>query len=117
MQNLPAPELAQRAIRSRICVQCWQRPAGSESLPPTQPRSCEPACPIFENLPSLHRIARAIKDDSIAPYEQAMRRMICEQCEASPDSGEFCGDRTTRSCPLSRYAGEVVDVLEHLRRQ
>ncbi len=114
MQNLPSLEVMQCAIRTRICVQCYQRPEGSESQGPTVPRECEPQCTIFIHLPTLRQIVDTTHDPALRPYETAIYEMVCQQCEASPTSGDFCADRTTQSCPLSRYTAMVIDTLERL---
>lgn len=114
MQRLPELELAQRAIRSRVCTQCFKRPAGSETLGPDRPRVCESECSIFVNLPTVQQIAETIDDPIMGPYEVAMRDMVCQECAASPTSGDYCEERRTVQCPLARYAPMVIETLERL---
>jgi hypothetical protein len=44
----------------------------------------------------------------------AIREQICQTCPASPTAGDYCGDNLARTCPLSRYAGEVVATLQQM---
>ncbi len=114
MQRLPEMELAQRAIRTRVCTQCFKRPVGSERLSADRPRVCEGECTIFLNLPKLQQIAESIHDATMGPYESAMRDMVCQECAASPTSGDYCEERRTVQCPLARYAPVVIETLERL---
>ena len=117
MQNVPPLELMKRAVRARVCPQCSQRPPGSESLGPHVPRSCEPECTIFVHLPAIRDIAAQTNRPSLGPYEHAVRELICQTCEASPTAGDFCDGRSTRSCPLSRYLGDVIETLEAVNQR
>lgn len=112
MRHKPALEVMQRAIRAQICTQCSQRPKGSEALPPTVSRSCEPECSIFVHLPEVKRIAEKLHESSMAPYERAVQELVCQTCNVSPTAGDFCDGRTSRNCPLSRYLNRVVETLE-----
>jgi hypothetical protein len=62
-------------------------------------------------------IAAKVRDPSRAPYERAVRDLICQNCQSSPSAGDHCGDRATRNCPLPRYAGDVVETLKALRQR
>ena len=117
MQHLPILTVVQRALRQRICASCYWRPADSEALGPKVARPCQPDCTIFIHLPKLLEIADRIHEPMLAPYEHAMRELICNTtCEQSPTSGDYCAERTTVNCPLSRYATDVIDVLERVAR-
>ena len=107
-------ELAQLAIRSRICVECYQRPVGSERLGADQPRSCEPTCTIFLGLPKL--IGATAHGPIEESADEAMEKHVCPRCHASPSAGDFCTDRLDRTCPLSRYGADVLRILEDLQR-
>lgn len=104
-----------RAVRGTVCPICIQRPPGSEALPNNMPRSCEGACPIFAHLPGLYRIA--VHGGTAAPgaLEAAVKERICMKCSLAPTAGENCAEFASRTCPLSRYAGDVVSILEALR--
>lgn len=112
MQHLPWREVARRAVRGEVCVQCHKRPPGSETLGNAEPRSCEGACSIFLNLDTLIQIAGRYDDPTLRPYERAVRELVCQHCEQSPTSGDFCEQRTNLTCPLNRYAHLVVDALQ-----
>lgn len=114
MQNLSQLDVAQRAVRARICPVCTQRPAGSESLGPDVPRRCEPHCSIFHHLPKMLNVVKNTKSPTLGDYEKAALENICQTCGQSPTSGDFCAERALVECPLSRQMGEVVDTLERV---
>ena len=114
MQHLPQIELARRALRGTICPTCYQRPPHSESLPPTVARSCEPQCPVFKYIDRLLVIAEASAAGSARHYERAIRDDICNKCCTAPTAGDFCSEGLHSTCPLSRFAGQAVAVLQAL---
>ncbi|HVT88342.1 MAG TPA: hypothetical protein VHD56_05785 [Tepidisphaeraceae bacterium] len=111
MQNKPLIELTRTAVRAAICTKCYQRPVGSESLDSSIPRQCEGECAIFSHLPQL--LAAAKRDEKLSP-DELMQKTVCSSCDISPSAGDFCADRLTRACPLSRYSGELILILEKL---
>lgn len=113
MQHLIQDDLARRAVRSQICPVCSQRPAGSETLSPTQSRECETTCAIFHGLPTLQTMV-ASRDPRLDSVEQALRNTVCNHCTLSPSAGDYCSESLARTCPLSRYALHVVAVLQRL---
>ncbi len=120
MQHLPTLEVMKRGLRAEVCPQCSQREPAGGDWPFDEPRPCEPGCTIFLNLPRLRLIVHRIHSESLAPYEDAMRELICQSCQSHHTAGDFCAPRATRQCPLSRYASLVVDALEKVetsRRQ
>ena len=100
MQHKSTIELTKAGLRARICTKCYQRPAGSESLDATIPRSCESICTIFVHLP---QVVKAVVESAgeLAP-DEIMQSCVCPACTLSASAGEFCADRLTRTCPLSR---------------
>jgi hypothetical protein len=44
-----------------------------------------------------------------------IRRAVCQTCRASLSAGDYCAEHLTRVCPLSRYAGQVIQILEDLQ--
>ena len=104
-----------RAVRGTVCTTCYQRPYGSETLPRTIARRCEAGCPIFVHLPALYRIA--VHHDTAAPgaLEKAVKETVCSHCHLAPTAGDDCAEFENRTCPLSRFAGEVVTLVETLR--
>jgi len=109
-QHVPKLTLMQRAIRAKICVKCYQRPPGSETLPPSDPRVCESTCGIFQNLPRLVGVA-ARPDPPEVSVDTLVRNSICSRCVISSTAGDFCAENLARTCPLSRYSQDVIDVL------
>jgi hypothetical protein len=80
----------------------------------SEPRSCEPTCTIFLGLPKLvGATAHGPLDES---PDEAMQRVVCPTCHASASAGEYCTDRMDRTCPLSRYSADVIQILEDLVR-
>jgi ribosomal protein L40E len=114
MQRDSRQDVIRRAIRARICMECYQRPPGSETLSSDVPRACEPTCPIFLNVHALSLMARKTNGESVPDYEQQLQNMICSHCTASVTAGDFCLDRLTRCCPLSRYLYDVMDIIDKL---
>jgi hypothetical protein len=108
MQHLTLTQVMKRAVRATVCSQCYQRPIGSETLSPEEPRACEPTCTIFNNLARLKAIADR---DDLPPWENLIKDRICQKCEDSPSAGDYCAEGMTRTCPLSRYGGMVLEVL------
>jgi hypothetical protein len=109
-QHNPKLNLMQRAIRAKICVKCYERPARSESWLPTQERTCEAKCGIFENLPRLIGIA-VRPDPPRTSLDVLVRNSICIRCTVSDSAGDYCASNLARTCPLSRYSQDVIDVL------
>jgi len=105
----------QRAVRGAVCPICYQRPHGSETLANNVPRECEPSCPLFLHLPALYRIAVHNNTSSPGALEQAVMQEICGSCTLTTTAGALCPAFAARSCPLSRFSGEVVALLETLR--
>jgi len=116
MRNLSPLAKAQHAVRAKICPSCQFRPEGSESWDAHTRRPCEDDCTIFLNLLKLRGIVHDVHDDSLAPYERATRELVCQECQSSPTSGDYCADRTNADCPLAVYMRDVVDVLERMDR-
>ena len=118
MQRHSTTDVLKRAIRAKVCTQCYQRPAGSESLPSDMPRTCEPLCPIFRNVPRIISLATACVD-APASYENLLKQLVCAHCTVAPSSGEYCSEYNARTCPLSRYARDVLQLIDQigLRRE
>ncbi len=115
MSRHPPLEVARRAVRKEVCTVCYRRPPLSEGNGPGFARPCEPACAIFVNLPALIRIVHQVHTPTLGGYENAMRNLICQDCELSPNAGDYCSKRTDESCTLARYEGQVIDILERIQ--
>ena len=114
MQYLARSEIQLRALRTNICRQCTDRPEGSETLPPSVARSCEPNCPIFINLEKLEKVIQQVDAPTMGPYELLVQDVVCQYCRQSPTAGDYCSERTTGHCPLTRNLQQVIDTLERV---
>jgi hypothetical protein len=109
-------DVARAALRAGICTICYQRPRDAGPMTPSQPRVCEPTCTIFAFLDTLERIA--VSDNSKpGEFEHAMREQVCSRCTMSATAGDYCAEMEARTCPLSRYAPRVLEILEDLQRR
>jgi hypothetical protein len=112
MQHKSTEELTKAAIRSRICRKCSHRPHGSEALDPLTARSCEPVCTIFIALP---QIVAAWQRQPDTEADELVQHFVCPTCKSSKSAGDFCPEHLARTCPLSCYASDVIETLEHMR--
>jgi Na+-translocating ferredoxin:NAD+ oxidoreductase RnfC subunit len=112
MQHDSRLEVIQRGVREKICTICYQRPPGSEKLSHDTPRTCESGCTIFLNLHELSRIAR--HGENHKSDEHQVKECICQTCKVALTAGDFCLERLTRACPLSRYQLDVVSLIRKL---
>jgi hypothetical protein len=113
MQHQPIMDVLRRAIRAKVCTTCYQRPPGSEALASDVPRACEGLCPIFVSAPRLVNVA-VICARAPVSYEQSLRDLVCARCTIAPTAGDYCADFQARTCPLSRYAREVLAIIEQV---
>ena len=113
MWHLPLNEIASRVAREVACARCSDRPSGSEALGPEVPRSCEVRCPLFVHLPKLIALAATVGDQP-GDCDRGVRDVVCATCRLRPAAGEFCPDYGARSCPLSRYSGDVLAALQRV---
>ena len=111
MKHAATLDIISRAIRAKVCTKCCQRPPLSEEWEPHWKRPCEGSCAIFLNLPRLTQIVAQVKDTHLDAYESAVRNSVCQRCTLTPTAGDYCIEQFTRACPLSRYLGDVVQVL------
>ena len=88
---------------------------GSARLPNNVARPCQEVCPIFVHLPALIRIAVHQNTSAPGALDRAVRQEICGHCMLAPTAGEQCVEFADRTCSLSRYASEVVTLIEALR--
>ena len=113
MQHLAMLEMAKRACRASICPDCYQRGPIDPSIGHGA-RTCEAKCTLFLHMPKL---AKAVLEGktSAESAEEVLRTLVCPDCHASPSAGDYCCERLVRSCPLSRYCGDAIQILERLR--
>lgn len=113
MRHLPLNEIASRVARQVACARCSDRPQGSEALGPEVARPCEATCPLFVHLPKLVTLAATVSDGP-DDWERGLKDAVCATCRLRPSAGEFCPDYAARTCPLSRYSGDVIGALQHV---
>jgi hypothetical protein len=117
MQHESIMGLARRALRLKVCQMCYQRWPGRLQNP-LAPRACEPTCPIFASLPQL--LIASVESPREMAADDVNRHYVCLTCQASASAGDsagdFCIDRFTRTCPLSRYGRDVLEVLQETVR-
>jgi hypothetical protein len=112
MQHATLVPVVKNALRREICPVCIQRPAGSEALGPTVPRSCEEGCPIFKYAAKMVGIACIARGQEQPALEHMVLDHVCDHCEQSQSAGDFCVDRMNRTCPLSVHLLKVVETIE-----
>jgi len=117
MQHEKLLEVIRRAVRTEICPTCFKRGPLEDGTNSTTPspqiaRRCEPTCNIMLNLRPLQKLAQQSLHDDDLSLEDLILQNICQKCESDTTSGDYCRDRTTRECPLSRYAFDVMNILE-----
>ena len=115
MQHLPVLNVMERAIREVVCTRCFMRPHASEALGPDVPRSCEPDCTIFLNLPQLRRVAESMVDTTPGMFERAIQNSICAKCQHTMSAGDYCAQHLAETCPISVYGQLVLETLDRVR--
>jgi hypothetical protein len=106
VRSEPSLEVLRHELRQHVCRDCRWRPAGSETLGPDVPRSCEPACTVFRGLPALARAAR-LMDPMLRPPRLTLQHRIRDLCEQrDPFARAGPGH-----CPLRLYGRQVAMVL------
>lgn len=110
MKKATSLSIMQRAIRVSVCPICFNRPPKSEGYGADVPRTCEPQCTIFQNLPSVKEIVDRA-EPSAGVLKQAVQKSVCPACQISPAPGNCCPNRSTDTCPLGRYRDKVADIL------
>ena len=63
------------------------------------------------NLPRLVDVAAVCASAPVA-FEREVKDLICARCTLAPSSGEYCAEYTARTCPLSRYARDVLELID-----
>jgi hypothetical protein len=114
MQHVPTIDAARRAFRAVICPVCPQRPPGSEVLPSTIARSCEPSCALFEHIGKLKELAEHPRGSRTGDFELQVRNEICHQCCHRQTAGDYCAERLNRTCPLSCFEGQALAIFAGL---
>jgi hypothetical protein len=91
-------------IRQQVCSRCIERPPGG---PPCAPLGKQ--CGIEMHLPQLVEAIHAVRGDTIVPYLENNRKLICATCPLL--HGDNC------PCPMDYLAVLVVDAVEAVDRR
>ncbi len=93
-------------IREQVCTRCIDRPPG---CPPCAPLGKMCAVEMF--LPLFLRAVHEVDSDSINPYVDNLRRLVCSQCVHQNAEG-FCLLRAERVCALDYLFPLLVQAVE-----
>ena len=99
-----------RALRSRVCLHCQDLIDG---------RLCglsERACPVERNLREILQIVHHYQADTIQPYLNELRRIICSACDEQAADGR-CPLRDQANCALDRYFALVLETIEDVHEE
>src|SRR5271166_2362581 len=86
-------------IRTQICANCVERPAGG---PPCEPQG--KMCGVEQHLPELIEAIHSAFSGSIGPYFESKQRQVCDHC--SFQHSRFC------PCPMDYLLVLVVEAVE-----
>jgi hypothetical protein len=112
MQHLPIIDVERRGLRAEVCPVCYQRPAGSDNLPPTAARPCERQCTLFLFADKLTAMAaRVAAEGSEVDWDRLIRDEVCNKICHRPTAGDYCLERLNATCPLYRHASRATAVL------
>jgi hypothetical protein len=71
-------------------------------------------CPVYGQLPRLITLVRLVRSDSIEPYVEEVRRVICETCPMG--GADHCERREHLDCALDLYLPLIVQTIEECLR-
>ncbi|GMU21636.1 MAG: hypothetical protein AMXMBFR13_17280 [Phycisphaerae bacterium] len=92
-------------LRSRICAVCVNaEPDGACGLPAQYP------CPLFLHLDQVINVVASTQDDSVSPYVDRLRKIVCSHCRM--DSDGDCEGPAQHICPLDSYFPLVIELIE-----
>ncbi len=100
--------VVQSAIRQFVCERCFQRPAAAPINSAADALPCQPDCELFTQLPRLAQLVNRFGGEPPCGGESVVWSLIHESATKPSDNTD---------CPLSRYAGETLAVLERFLRQ
>ncbi len=94
-----------QAIQTRVCRNCTDLLAdGTCGLH-------DRVCPVERNLREIVQIVHHISSESIQPYLDELRRVVCTNCENEDEAGH-CSLRDDAGCALDRYFVMVIEAIE-----
>ena len=95
----------EQRIRDNVCRACIYETAGHGcSLGPG-------VCPILSRLDQVIDVVRTTKADTIDPYVERLREVVCANCDNQNPAGH-CKMRQHADCALDDYFVMVVDLVE-----
>jgi len=68
------------------------------------------ADPLFRHLDELIRVVEQIKDYSIEPYREMVKKVVCSDCYMDPEGS--CPYRSSVGCALDAYFPIIVAIIE-----
>ena len=93
-----------KAVRSRVCEHCTERPLGG---PPCLPLG--KWCGVEINFPELVEAVQQQTSDRIEPYAQSLHQRVCRDCINR--SLDEC------PCPLEKLLPSAVQAIEEVAQQ
>lgn len=101
----PLRERIEGRIRETICRACvYEKSDGSCGLQ-------RMPCPIVSKLDEIIRIVQTTRSDQIDPYVDALRAVVCSECQMQDAQGN-CPMRAHADCALDDYFVLLVDLVE-----
>ena len=98
-------ERIERKLRNDICQNCFAaEPGGACNFRETG------HCPLFARLGDIMDIVNSVRDDSLDPYLDKIRTIICSSCAQKPSG--YCAQREHLNCALDAYLPLVVSIIE-----
>jgi len=119
MTQIPI-EKYQDAMRHAICGMCVYFTEDKES-----PGRCihenSGQCSLFAHLSDVVDVISKVDSDSIEAYAQALRQVVCAQCDHQDQRG-ICDLRDSRDplpkwCTLDAYFNLIVGVVEEVQNK
>lgn len=99
-----------KAIQARVCRNCVDLLSdGTCGLH-------ERVCPVERNLREIVQIVHHVSSESIQPYIDELRRVVCNNCE-NEDLEGHCPLRDSAGCALDRYFIMVIEAIEDVHAE
>ena len=90
-------------LRRRVCPKCvLVARDGSCAAPFT--------CQLFASLDEVIEIISGVRDYSMEPYQERLRKLLCSHCVM--DSRGHCARSEHLSCALDLYYPLIVEIIE-----
>lgn len=95
-------------LREEICGQCRKEHPDNHCDPEN-----EGQCPLMREIDKVIAIVAGMRDYSIEPYQEKVRRIVCDSCQAAGGHGYAgCTHRDARDCALDDYFPRIVAIIE-----